>query len=63
MTEMNQETCDHKGSLFLESSDQEGYRVRCGTCWILGPEREEPSDAVRAFREAQGSPPGAENTS
>jgi hypothetical protein len=62
MTERNQATCEHKQSLFLETGEGGGYRVVCGDCWLLGPEREEPTDAVRAFREMQGPPPDGGNT-
>jgi hypothetical protein len=59
MTEMNQATCEHRSSLLLEPGERGGYRVLCGSCWSLGPEREEPSDAVLAFRRGEGSWPSA----
>jgi hypothetical protein len=55
MTEINQATCEHRSSLLLEPGERGGYRVLCGGCWSLGPEREEPSDAVHAFRRIESA--------
>jgi hypothetical protein len=51
--------CEHAGSLFLERGEDDGFRAQCGTCWTLGPEREEAGDAIGALRQLEGSQPGS----
>jgi hypothetical protein len=53
--------CDHAGSLYLEAGEGGGFQILCGWCCTQGPEREEPSDAIRAFRELDGSRPASGN--
>jgi hypothetical protein len=45
--------CERAGSPFLEWGENDGFRARCGTCWTLGPEREEARDALRAHGATQ----------
>jgi hypothetical protein len=41
--------CDHLPPLIVRVRTERGYRIRCLTCGMVGPEREDPASAWTAL--------------